>query len=181
MSKRKLVTEVASGSNGKVKLNETFLNNLVGDTTDETIGKIELGPTMMNITKGLKIVVKKVDDQNLLNKYTIMMYITRGAVNQAVQFFDIESQFTENEILEFFFKHLKYELPSDEKINKGKKKKLQYFGRDHGLHYLEISKAHAYIYIGKSDGRKYENNYSDVLNFIFRDDPENRPSLCSIM
>lgn len=180
MPKRKLVTEVASASNGNVKLDETFLNNLVGDTTDETVGKIELGPTMMDITKGLKVVVNKRDDGEPI-KYTVMMYITRGAVNQAVQFFEIESQFTESEIIDFFFKYLKYKLPSDVKLSKGKKKKLQYFGCDHRLHYLEISRGHAYIYIGKSDGKKYENNYSDVLNFVFRDDPENKPSLCSIM
>lgn len=101
MPKRKLVTEVASASNGNVKLDETFLNNLVGDTTDETVGKIELGPTMMDITKGLKVVVNKRDDGEPI-KYTVMMYITRGAVNQAVQFFEIESQFTESEIIDFF-------------------------------------------------------------------------------
>lgn len=57
MSKRKLVIEVACGSGGKVQLNETVIENLIGNTKDEFYGKLELGPTMLDIREGLKISV----------------------------------------------------------------------------------------------------------------------------
>lgn len=116
MSKRKLVTEIASGKDGKLKINETVLNNLTGDTKDETDGKLELGPTLMGVTKGLKIVTKK-NGVEPAYKYTIMMYISRF-VNTAVQFIEIESQFSKNQILELLFKHLKCTLPGKKKITK---------------------------------------------------------------
>lgn len=180
MSKRKLVTEIASGSDGKVKIYETGLNNLFGDSKDESNGKLELGPTMLDVTKGLKIVTKKNGDEPA-DKYTIMMYISRGFLNTAVQFFEIESQFSKNEIIELLFKHLKSALPGDEKVVKGKNRKQRYFRQDGEFPFLLISEDHAYIYIGDSDGKSYKNDITDAMNFIYRKDPENRPSLCSIM
>lgn len=181
MSKRKLVTEVASGSSsGEVKVNEIFLNNIIGDTKDESEGKLELGSTMLDIRKGLEIVTKKNGDENL-KKYTIMLYISRGAVNNAAQFLEIESEAKASEIIEVLFKHLKYRLPSGEKISRRKDKKHKYFGSHDGFYLLQISHDHAYIYIGHSDGRHYKNNFTDVVDFVYRNDPDNKPKLCSIM
>lgn len=182
MPKRKLVSEVASGSDGKVKINETFLNNLVGDTEDddEFDGKLELGPTSIDITNGLKIVTKKTGEKPT-TKYTVMLYISRSVMNTAVQFLEIESELPQNEIIEIFFKHLKCELPGDEKIKRGKKTSRRHFGKDEDFNFLVLSKGHAYVYINKSDGKKYRNDLTDAMNFIYRNDPENRPSLCSIM
>lgn len=189
MSKRKLVSEVASGSGGKININNDFLNNLFGDTQDELVGKLELGPTMMDITKGLEIVKqRKNDDMCLSNKYTILMYISRGAVNVAAQFIEIESELTKEEIIDIFFQHLKYKLPGGKRLNKQKKKNgvfsaRKYFGRDDadGFDWLEISQDHAYIYIGDSDGKYYPNSIIGARDFIYRRDPENKPTLCSIM
>lgn len=185
MSKREFVSEVASGSDGKVKINDKFLINLFGDTKDEIVGKLELGPTMLDITKGLKIVKQK-KDGDCLFKYTIMLYISRSVVNNAVQFLEIESKLSQEEIIDILFKHLKYELPDGEKLNKRKKKngvfsERKYFGKDDDFYFLEISEDHAFIYIGESDGKCYENNFTSAIDFIFRNDPEKKPSLCSIM
>ena len=177
MSKRKLVDEVASGSaNIKVKIDGTFLNNLCGDTKGEIEGKLELGPTLLDITKGLELVTRKKNDKDLF-KYTIMLYISRGAINNAIQFLEIESELKAIQILEIFLKHLQYRLPGGETLNKKKKE----IARDEDFYWLEISDDHAYIYIGDSDGKSYKNNLCDAMDFIYRRDPENRPSLCSIM
>lgn len=109
-----------------------------------------------------------------------MLYISRGAINNAVQFFEIESELPHKEIIEVFFEHLKYELPGGDEINRDKDKR-KHFGREDDLYFLEISKGHAYIYVGESDGISYENNVTDAINFIYRKDPDNKPSLCPIM
>lgn len=182
MSKRKLVTEIVSGSSssGKVKTNETVLDNLLSETQDEVDGKLELGATILDVRKGLKIVTKKNGDEPVC-KYTIMLYISRGFLSTAVQFLEIESQLSKNQILELLFKHLKCTLPNDEKIVKGKNRKQRYFQQDAEFPFLLISLKHAYIYIGDSDGKSYKNDITDAMNFLYRKDPENRPSLCSIM
>lgn len=182
MSKRKVVKEVASGSgDGKLHIDETFLNNLTGNTEYDGKGKLELGPTMLDIREGLKIVSEKKDGEKLF-KYTIMLYICRGGINAAVQFLEIESHLPIKEIREVFFKHMKYSLPDNEKIHKRVGKKCKYFGEEVGdLFYIALSIGHAYIYIAESDGKKYDNSLSGSLDFIYRTDPENRPSLCSIM
>lgn len=59
MSKRKVVSDVVSGSNGKLVVNDTFMNNLLGDITDKHRGKLELGSTLLDVTKGLKLVTSK--------------------------------------------------------------------------------------------------------------------------
>lgn len=182
MSKRKLVCEAVSGSNDcNVKTDDTFLNHLFG-AANELNGKLELGETLLDITKGLKHVTqkkKKNDADAKFYKYTILLYITRGVINSAAQFLEIESKFSQKEIINILFKHLKYELPDGSRLNRRKEGK--YFGRDHDLYWLEISEDHAYIYVGDSDGRCYTNNLKDVMDFIYRKDPENRPRLCSIM
>lgn len=174
-----MVSEIASGSGGKVKINDTCLNNLIGDTEDELVGKLELGSTMLDITKGLKIVKQRKDDAKCLCKYTILMYITRSAWNTASQFSEIESELSKGEIIEVLLKHLKYELADGSRIYKRKKNK--YFGKGDGFYWLNLSEDHAYIYVGDSDGKRYKNNFTDVIDFIYRNNPENKPSVCSIM
>lgn len=95
-SKRKLVGEVVSGGD--------FFNNMFGDAVDEQSGKLELGPTMLDITKALKYVTEgnNNDDAVNLKKYTIMLCISRGAINNAFQFFEIESKMLQEEILDIF-------------------------------------------------------------------------------
>lgn len=180
MPKRKMVSEIASCSGGKLKIDKTVLNNLVGDTKDDNEGKLELGPTMLDISKGLKAVKEKNGDKPAA-KYTILMYIMRSTFNSAVQFIEIESQFSKSEIIEILFKHIKCKLPGKEKFVKGKNSKKKCFLQESEFFALQISLDHAYVYIGDSDGKKYKNDLTDALNFLFRSDPENRPSLCSIM
>lgn len=187
MPKRKLVTEVASGSGGKVRIDGEFINNLTGDTKDELEGILELGPTLLDITKGLKLTTSKKNDEEAdLFKYTIMMYIRRSAIDNTVQFLEIESELLKDEIIDTLFQHLKYKLPGDEKLNKRKRKDgsfstREYFGMDEEFYWLNLADDHAYIYIGESDGKRYKNNFTNAIDFIYRSDPENKPSLCSIM
>lgn len=184
MSKRKLVNEIANGSDGEVKINDTFLNILFGDPKDELVGKLELGSTMLDITRGLKIVKQKKDDDCLI-KYTIMLYITHSAFNNAVQFLEIESKLSQPEIIDILFQHLKYKLPGGKRLNKRKKDGIfserKYFGKEDDFYLLEILKDHAYIYIGESDGKCYENNYISATEFVFRKEPEKNPMLYSII
>lgn len=192
---------VGSSTNGEVKLDCNFLNNLFTNvkTKDGEEGYLELGPTLLDIRKGLKIVMqkKKNDDETAapaaaaaaaaacispssqLFKYTIMLYISRGALNNAVQFLEIESALSQKEIIAILFKHLKYKLPSDEKLNKRCKKDgtSKYLSHDEQFHWIEISEDHAYVYVGGSDGKCYENSFVGSLDFIYRIDPENKPSL----
>lgn len=184
MSKRKLVSEEAVSGSAKtcnVKIDDTFLNSLFGAAKDELDGKLELGATMLDITKGLKHVMPNKNDADAkLFKYTILLYISRGAINNAAQFLEIESELSQKEIITILFEYLKYKLPAGRRLNKQKTDK--YFGRDADLYWLEISEDHAYIYVGDSDGRRYDNNLTDVMDFIYRKDPANRPRLlCSIM
>lgn len=186
MSKRKLLSEVASGSAGEVKINRVFLNNIYGNTADELVGKLALGPTLLDITKGLKHVAQKRNDEDMkLFKYTIMLYISRGAINNAVQFLEIESKLPQEEIIEILFEHLKYKLPDGKRLNKRKKAGIfserKYFGTDGDLHWLQILGDHAYIYIGESDGIHYKNSFIGAIDFIFRKNPENKQDICSIM
>lgn len=113
------------------------------------------------------------------------MYISRGAINNAVQFLEIESELSKDEIMEIFFKHLKYELPGDEKLNRRKNKNgefsRKYFRADDEFNWLEISENHAYIYIGDSDGNYYRNSFVGAIDFIYRSQPENKHCMCSIM
>lgn len=186
MSQRKLLNgEVMSlsGSTGEMKIDDTFLTNLFGDTKDEIDGKLELGPTLLDITEGLKHVTQKKNDEDVnLIKYTIMLYINRGAINNAVQFLEIESGLPEEkEIAMILFEHLKYKLPGCKRLNKRKKDGIfttrKYFGRDEDFYWLQIEEGHAFIYVGKSDGQSYRNNLSDAIKFIYRRDPQNKPSL----
>lgn len=61
MLERKLSNEASSGSVDRVKVDGEILNNLFDDTKakDELVGKLELGPTLLDITKGLKLVTHK--------------------------------------------------------------------------------------------------------------------------
>lgn len=184
MSQRKLLNGVvmSRGSDGEMKIDDTFLNNLFGDIKDEIFGKLELGPTLLDITEGLKHVTQKnVEDVNLF-KYTIMLQINRSVINNAVQFLEIESKLSDKEeIIEILFEHLKYRLPGGKRLNKRKKNGIfsarKYFGKDEDFYWLQIEEDHAFIYIGKSDGRIYKNNFFDAINFIYRKDPENKPCL----
>lgn len=187
MSKRKLVHEAVSGStDSKVKIDDTLLNTLFCDEKDELDGKLELGPTMLDITKGLKYLTLKnndIEDMKMF-KYTILLYITRGLSN-AAQFLEIESKLSQKEIIDILFAHLKYKLPGGKRLNKRKKdgkfSTQKYFEDDVDFHWLNISTDHAYIYVGDSDGKRYDNNLTSVMNFIYRSNLENRPRLCSIM
>lgn len=109
-------------------------------------------------------------------KYTIMLYISRGVASNAVRFIEIESLLSRKEIIKILLKHLKYRLPSDEKLNK-RKKSIK--GEDDEFDYLEISKDHAYVYIGDSDGKKYQNSFSGSLDFLYRSNPGDKPTLPS--
>lgn len=184
MSKRKIVSEIASGSNGELIANDTVLNNFFGDTKDEIVGRLEMGSTMLDITKALDIVKQKKDGDSLF-KYTIMLYITRSAANNAAQFIEIESPLIKTKILDIMFEHLKYKLPGGKKLNKRKRDGVfcarKYFGEEDDFFFLQISEDHAFIYIGDSDGKHYKNNFSSVMNFVYRKDPTKKPTLCSIM
>lgn len=185
MSKRK-IEEILSIDDKKLRINKRVLNNLIGDTQAETIGILELGPTMMNITKGLKRIAQEKDDciksETKLVKYTIAMIIHRSVFNNAVQFIEIESNFTKPTILSALLDRLEYNLPNEEKINKQKKTKYIFTDdEDPNLFLLDISENHAYIYISESDGECYENNYTDAIKFIYRKNPEKNPFSCSIM
>lgn len=193
MSERKLVGQVASGSGGQADICVDFLNNIFGDIKDEIEGRLVLGPTTLDITEGLKVVKQKNnDDDNDANEkqYTIMLNISRGAINSAVQFLEIKSKLTEKEILYILFEHLKYKLPisydEPSRLNKRKRKDgtfwaHKYFEIDGEFHCLVISRGHAYIYIGESDGKYYKNSFSGASDFIFRNDPDGAPNLCSII
>lgn len=188
MSQRKIVRVAVSGSgDGTAKINGMFLSNLFGDTRDEILGKLELGPTFLDITNGLKHITQEngVDNDTVSIKYTIMLYISRGAVNNAVQFLHIESLLSKKEIINIFFEHLNYKLPHGKRLNKrkidGVFKQRKYFGADEDFVWLSIAADHAYIYIGDYDGEDYKNNYSSAIDFIYRNNPENKPTLCVIM
>lgn len=188
MPKRKLVTgEVARGSNGNLeRVDGTFVNNLFGDTEDKHKGRLELGPTLIDIRNGLTQITQKNEGDKDLLKYTIMLYISRGLINNAVQFLNIESKIRDKgEIINVLFEYLKCKLPGGKRLNKRKKDGVftarKYFGSDGDFKFLEIVNQQAYVYVGDADGKLYRNNFASAMDFIYRDDPENKPTLCSIM
>lgn len=82
---------------------------------NEILGILMLGPTAMGIRDGLKVITS---NDNSGGKYTIGMYIFRSVLNTAIQFIEIQSNFSQDEIVNIIFKKLKYTLPCREKINK---------------------------------------------------------------
>lgn len=153
--------------------------------SNETNGLLSLGSIFLDIRNGLKILNHRKNRvvtrsrtkyDKCVFKYTVMLYIDRDSYNVGVQFLEIESDLTKNKIIEIFFKNLKYELPYCKQINSEK-----HFGEHDGFCLLEIWKNHAYIYIGDSDGKHYQNDIVDAVEFVYRDKPYDKPNLCSIM
>lgn len=73
-----------------------------------------------------------------------MLFISCDAIHNAVQFLEIESLLTQEQIVVILFERLKYKLPGGRKLNKRKKDlACKYFGIDEDFYWLEISEEHA--------------------------------------
>lgn len=182
MSQPKLTIRIPQRRLAAWKLQNDLVSN-------ETNGLLVLGSSLLDIRKGLEIVARRLNcvvtrsrNNNIhVAKYTVLLYINHGFYNQAVQFIEIESNLLKSEIIDLFFTHLEYKLPRGRKISKEKKDKLKYFGQHDDFNLLEISRDQAYVYIGDYDGRSYKNHIVDAVDFVYRHDIMNKPSMCSIM
>lgn len=97
-------------------------------------------------------------------------------LSNVVEFVEVQSDLSQDKIVDVIFKKLRYQLPGSEKINR--RKPNTYFGKEDGFTFLNLSDGHAYIYVGESDGRVYQNKFSNYLDFIYRNNSK-KPNLCS--
>lgn len=140
------------------------------------------GITWIDITRGLKkLQQRECDNEKPMNKYTIMLFIFKSVMNTAVQFIEIESQLKRFEILKLLFRHLKCDPHTSEKITKCGIKKWGHLHRDEDHDVLYLVEHLIEVYVAKSDGKSYRNDFTGAMSFIHRALEEPGGEQCPLM
>lgn len=149
------------------KSNEVYL-----ETKNDVPGILAIGTTWIDITRGIEAVTTKCDAEKPMKKYTIMLFIFKDLLNSAVQYVEIESQLRRYNILKVFFRYIKCDPHTSEKIIKRGKRRWQHFHRDEDHDVLYLVEHLIEIYVAESDGKSYRDDFIGAMSFIHRTDEE---------
>jgi hypothetical protein len=147
---------IAESKDGKVTFNPDFVQGLIGNKERDEPRRIELGPTMLDISH------IKFPHGEANHNYWILLYITRGWGRCEVSFIKEESSLSIKSLARYILTRYRCRLPGDKKEER---KKLCEEWKNNA-YTVVASSGHAMITVAfREENEYYTNSFSGMSRF----------------